>query len=57
MNEQQRKALIVEISMQMAHIRQYLRDASERMDEVEKNHLLDRMLRLKKLLNELEKES
>lgn len=41
--------------MQLAHLRQYLRDASERMDEGEKNEILDKIVTLTKLLAELEK--
>lgn len=56
MDEQQRKALIIEIRMQLATHRQFLRDASDRMTEAEKNGVLDKMLRLQRVLAELEKE-
>ena len=54
MNEEQRKRVIFNARMQLAHLRQYLRDASERMDEDEKNEILDKMITLTKLLAELE---
>lgn len=50
MDEQQRKALIIEIRMQLATHRQFLRDASARMTEAEKNGVLDKMLRLQRVL-------
>ncbi|WP_262899087.1 hypothetical protein [Fibrella aquatilis] len=40
--------------MQLAHLRQYLRDASEQMDEDEKNAILDKLIMFTKLLSELE---
>lgn len=54
MNEEQRKRVIITVRMQLAHLRQYLRDASERMPEDEKNEVLDKMITLMKLLSELE---
>ena len=53
-DEQQRNRIIVNVRMQLAHLRQYLRDASEQMDEVEKNEVLDKLITLTKLLTELE---
>ncbi len=55
LNEEQRKRVIVNVRMQLAHLRQYLRDASEQMDEAEKNEILDKLITLTKLLAELEK--
>lgn len=55
MNEEQRNALIIEIRMKIAALRQWLRDQSDEMDEAKKNMILDRMSTLMKLLNELEK--
>ncbi len=55
MDEQQRKAFIVEIRMQLAANRQFLRDASDRMTETEKNGVLDAISRLLRILGELEK--
>lgn len=54
MNEEQRKRIVINVRMQLAHLRQYLRDASEKMPEDEKNEILDKMMTLMKLLNELE---
>lgn len=54
MDKQQPKRVIVNVRMQLAHLRQYLRDASEQMDEEEKNQILDKMITLTKLLTELE---
>lgn len=54
MNEEQRKRVVINVRMQLAHLRQYLRDASEKMPEDEKNEILDKMMTLMKLLNELE---
>ena len=55
MNEEQRKALIIEVRMQLAANRQYLRDIHERDDEKKKDIILDRISRLLKLLADLEK--
>ena len=54
MNEEQRKRVIINARMQLAHLRQYLRDASEKMPDDEKDKILDKMITLMKLLNELE---
>lgn len=54
-DEQQRKRVIINVRMQLAHLRQYLRDVSEQMDEEEKNQILDKMIVLTNLLTELEK--
>lgn len=57
MDEEQRKALIIEIRMQLAANRQYLRDASDRMTEAQKNGILNKINVLLKLLSELETKS
>ena len=41
--------------MQLAALRQLLRDMSEKMSEDEKNLILDQIIKLSKLLQELEK--
>lgn len=43
--------------MQLAALRQLLRDRSEEMTESEKNLILDQIIKLTNLLNELEKKS
>jgi hypothetical protein len=53
-DEQKRRQVIVNVRMQLAHLRQYLRDASELMDQDEKDQILDKMITLTKLLAELE---
>jgi hypothetical protein len=55
MNEEQRKALIIDIRMQLAANRQYLRDIHEQDDERKKDIILDRIGRLVKILAELDK--
>ena len=55
LDEEQRKRVIINVRMQLAHLRQYLRDASEQMDEAERNEILDKLITLTKLLAELEK--
>ena len=54
-NEEQRKALITEVRMQLAVNRQYRRDIHEQDDETKKSIILDRISRLLKLLTDLEK--
>lgn len=49
--------LIIHIRMQLAALRQLLRDRSEEMTETDKNLILDQIIKLTKLLNELEKKS
>ena len=55
MNEEQKKQLIIEVRMRLASLRQWLRDQSEEMTEEKKNMVLDRIIKLTRLLNELEK--
>ena len=51
MNEQLR----INIRMQLVALRQLLRDMSEKMSDDEKNLILNQIIRLSKLLQELEK--
>lgn len=55
MNEEQKKRVIINARMQLAALRQWLRDQSEEMDDEKKNLILDKMGQLTKLLEELEK--
>ncbi|GAB4018017.1 hypothetical protein [Spirosoma koreense] len=55
MNEEQRKRVLVNVRTQLARLQQYLRDASERMEEKEKNKILDKMITRTKFLDGLEK--
>lgn len=50
-----KEQLIINIRMQLAALRQALRDLSEKMTEAEKNLILDQIIRLTQLLKELEK--
>ena len=50
-----KEQLIFNIRMQLAALRQLLRDRSEEMTESEKNLILDQIIKLTNLLNELEK--
>lgn len=54
MNEEQRKRVLFNAQMQLAALRQWLRDQSEDMDEEKKNLILDKMGQLMKLIDELE---
>lgn len=49
--------LIIHIRMQLAALRQLLRDRSEEMTETDKNLILDQIIKLTKLVDELEKKS
>ena len=49
--------LIINIRMQLAALRQLLRDRSEEMTETDKNLVLDQIIKLTKLIDELEKKA
>jgi hypothetical protein len=55
MNEEQRKRVLFNAQMQLAALRQWLRDQSEDMDDDKKNLILDKMGQLMKLIEELER--
>ena len=50
-----KEQVIFNARMQIAALRQLLRDRSEVMSEADKNLILDQILRLLKLIEELEK--
>ncbi|GAB4018610.1 hypothetical protein GCM10028773_18850 [Spirosoma koreense] len=52
-----KEQLIFNIRMQLAALRQLLRDRSDEMTDVEKNLVLDQIIKLTNLLNELEKDA
>ena len=54
MNEEQKRRVVTNTQMQLAALRQWLRDQSEEMDDEKKNLILDKMGQLMKLLEELE---
>lgn len=54
MNKEQRKRVIINARMQLPHLRQYLRYASDKMPDDEKDKILDKMITLMKHLSELE---
>ncbi|WP_211221701.1 hypothetical protein [Spirosoma panaciterrae] len=52
-----KEQLIFNIRMQLAALRQLLRDRSSEMTEEEKNLILDQIIKLTSLLTELEKKT
>lgn len=55
MSEEQRKRTLIHASMNLAALRQYLRDKEGTLPDEEVNEVLDRMSKLIKLIEMLEK--